>query len=191
MLARTTSFFLLHEIVNELAGALMKGSDPAFVEASRLARKFFPESTSFLTDDSGLAWDSFLGAMMVADYQADYSCYPFSDPSSPDLGLSIKGGLEGSDIEIYLRLLSHSEIAPTGRALVVLDAIGTQGWSMEDCQPFVCDSRKVPERIHELGCFGKSRDTIFIFESGEALLIDHDDRIHWARSKINRKWTKG
>lgn len=168
----------------------MKGIDPAFIEAARLAKKFFPESKAFIQENVGLAWDAFLGAMRVADYWADYSCDPFRQPSDPDLGLAHKGGLEGDDAAVYVRLLSHAEMAPSGRAVVVLDAIGAQGWSLEECPPFICDSRMVAERLREVVCFGQSRDIIFAFESGEALLVDHDERVHWARSKINRRWLK-
>ena len=50
----------------------MKGNDPAFLEAARLVRKFFPESTSCIPEEIGLDWDSFLGAMTTANYEADY-----------------------------------------------------------------------------------------------------------------------
>jgi hypothetical protein len=165
----------------------MRGDDPQFVEAARLVTKFFPESSGFISD-IGLCWDAFVGAMMVANYAADHSCYPFRNPSDPDLGLATKGGLDGADEDVYARLMSHAGLAPFGRAVVILDAIGTDGWSAEECPPFVCDSRIVPQRLHEIICFGQSRDTIFVFESGEALLVDHDERVHWARSKMNRSW---
>ena len=168
----------------------MNGNDPAFIEAVRLAKKFFPESKAFIAPNAGLDWDAFLGAMMNANYSADHSCYTFRNPSDPDLGLANKGGLDGDDADIYVRLLSHAELIPSGRAIVILDGIGAQGWSTEECLPFVCDSSTVPQRLHEITCFGQSRDTIFVFESGEALLVDHDDRVHWARSKVNQQWRK-
>lgn len=43
----------------------MNGSDPAFVEAARLVREFFPESKAFITSDIGLDWDAFLGGGFV------------------------------------------------------------------------------------------------------------------------------
>lgn len=165
----------------------MNGDDPEFIEATRLAVAFFPEARGFLSTDTGMNWDSFLGAMMTADFNADYSCYTFRSESDPDLGLAAKGGLDGNDDDIYERLLAHTHVVPQGRAVVVLDAIGNTDYSTEDCRPFVCHSRAVPERLREITCFGQSRDTIFIFESGSAILIDHDDRVHWARSRI-RKW---
>ena len=165
----------------------MRGDDPEFIEATRLALKFFPESRAFISSDTGLDWDPFLGAMMAANYNADYSCYPFRDPTDPDLGLASKGGLDGDAGDVYLRLLDHTSLAPNGRAIAVLDAIGRSGHSTEECRPFVSHSRTLPDRLKEIPCFGQSRDTIFIFESGSAILIDHDDRVHWAQSRI-RKW---
>lgn len=168
----------------------MKGNDPEFVEAARLVRKFFPESNACNPVVAGLDWDAFLGAMMTANFEADYSCCPFRNPTDPDLGLAQKGGLAGDDGDVYLRLLSHAKLTPSGRAVVILDAIGDSGWSTEDCPPFVCASKTVPQRISEIACFGQSRDTLFVFESGEAMLVDHDERVHWARSMINRHWQK-
>lgn len=165
----------------------MNGDDPEFVEATRFAIAFFPEARGFISTSTGMDWDSFLGAMMTADFHADYSCYPCRAETDPDLGLADRGGLDGNDDDIYIRLLNHTDIVPRGRAVVVLDAIGRTGWSMEDCRPFVCHSRTVPERLKEITCFGQSRDIIFIFESGSAILIDHDDRVHWACSRI-RNW---
>ena len=168
----------------------MKGNDPEFLEAARLVRKFFPESTSFIPEGIGLEWDSFLGGMITANYEADYSCDQFRNSTDPDQGLAEKGGLDGDEGEVYLRLLSHAKMTPTGRAVVILDAIGVSGWSTEECQPFICASPTVPKRIREIACFGQSRDTIFVFESGEALLVDHDNRVHWARSNVNKQWRK-
>ena len=165
----------------------MKGDDPEFIEATRLALKFFPESRGFISLNTGLDWNAFLGAMMAADYNSDYSCYPFRDSTDPDHGLASRGGLDGDADDVYLRLLDHTSLMPNGRAIVVLDAIGSSEHSTEECPPFVSHSRTVPDRLKETECFGKSRDTIFIFESGSAILIDHDDRLHWARSRI-RQW---
>lgn len=166
----------------------MKGTDLAFAEAARLVRKFFPESKAYIPEDAGLDWDAFLGAMMIADYASDFSCYPLRNSTDPDQGLAQSGGLNGEERVIYSRLLSHANLTPSGRAVVIPDAINAKGWSSEECPPFVCASHTVPQRISEFACFGQSRDAIFVFESGEALLVDHDDRVHWARSKVNRKW---
>ena len=171
-------------------GRDMKGNDPEFLEAARLVRKFFPESSSFIPEGIGLDWDSFLGGMMTANYEADYSCYLFRNSTDPEQGLAQKGGLDGEEGEVYQRLLSHTKMTPSGRAVVILDAIGETGWSTEECPPLICASPTVPKRISEFACFGQSRDTIFVFESGEALLVDHDNRVHWARSNVNQQWRK-
>ncbi|MCA8994199.1 MAG: hypothetical protein KDA88_19625, partial [Planctomycetaceae bacterium] len=123
----------------------MKGSDLEFEEAVRLVRKFFPESTAFITQETGLDWDFFLGAMRAGDYYADHACDPMRESDAPDLGLALKGGLGGTNDEVYRRLLEHTRIVPTGRAVVVPDAIGRSEWSSENCPPFVCDSSRVSE----------------------------------------------
>lgn len=168
----------------------MDTHSPEFVEAVRLARKFFPEAVSFAHSDVGLDWNAFLGSMMTADYSVDCSCDALRRESDPDLGFAGTGGFDGSDEDVYARILAHTSIVPSGRAIVVPDAIGFQEWSKETCPPFVCDSRRVPERLREIQCFESSRNTLFVFESGDALLIDHDQRIHWARSRINQRQVK-
>jgi hypothetical protein len=163
----------------------MQGDDPQFLEAVRLARKFFPESKGYIFDETGMDWDSFGLAMQTADYQADYSCDPFRHPTSPDLGLLKKGGLDGDEAEVYQRLLEHTGFTPQGRALIVFDAIGLEGWSLDACLPIACHSSTVPERLKDQNCFKQGhREMIFIYESGEAILIDHDNRVHWAKSRI-------
>lgn len=167
----------------------MHGTDDAFVEAARLVRKFFSESRAFLHIGTGLHWEAILGAMMTADYQADHSCDPFRSADAPNLGLADKGGVEGDDRDVYRRLLKHAQLTPAGRAVVIPDGIGVDGWSVEHCPPFICDFACVPEWLDEVPCFGPSRDTIFVYESGEALMVDHDQRVHWARTKEHRHGT--
>ena len=166
---------------------LMNGDAPEFIEAIRLARQFFPESRGFISTETGIDWDSFLGAMMTADYQFDHSCDPFSAATIPASSLASKGALDGESDDVYLRLLDHSAVVPLGRAVVIPDAIGLGDHSTENCLPFVCHSRTVSERLRGGAYFSGSRDTIFIFESGSAILVDHDDRVHWACSRI-RSW---
>lgn len=161
----------------------MNGDAPQLLEATRLALKFFPESTAFLSLETGLNWEAFLGAMMSADYHADYSCDPFRKASDPDLGLAASGGLKGADHKVYARLLKHTGLQPQGRAVVVPDAIGRRDWSTEPCLPLVCHCQRLPERLAETPCFGPGRNTVILFENGQALLVDHDDRVHWATSR--------
>lgn len=162
----------------------MKGSDPEFCEALHLARSFFPESQAFLQPNVGVDWEAFLGAMQLADYAVDHSCDPARPEDTPDLGLAKRGGLNGNGREIYQRLLQHSGLLPRGRAVVIPDAIGASSWSTETCPPFVCDADAVAHRISETPFFGRNRNSLFIYESGAALLVDHDDRVHWSRSRL-------
>jgi len=164
----------------------MLGDDPEFIEAIRLAAKFFPESRCCLSPKTGFDWHIFLGAMMSAEYSADYSCDPLREPTDPDGGLARRGGLNGDDAEIYERLLQHTSIDPRGRAVVVPDGIGKTDFSVEECRPFVCHSHALPERLRESACFGQARDVIFVFETGSAILVDHDDRVHWAHSRTRQ-----
>jgi hypothetical protein len=161
----------------------MKGDDPEFREATRLIHKFFPEAKDWIPAEVGLDWDAFLGSMQSVDYTADYSCYPFRTPTDPDRGLAEQGGLDGRQSEVYRRLLKQADWNPQGRAVVVPDALGRTGWSLEECPPFVCAAESVPERLDEIEFFHQSRDALIVFESGETLLIDHDNRVHWARSR--------
>lgn len=166
----------------------MQGNDRQFLEAIRLIRKFFPEAASFICDETGTAWELVLEAMQTADYHADYSCDPFRRSTDPDLGLAHQGGLEGLDDEVYERLLLHTVVNPEGRVVVLPDAISAGDWSYDPCLPFVCHSSKVSRRLCEASCFAGDRNTVFVFENGHALLVDHDGRVHWSRSRI-RRWT--
>jgi hypothetical protein len=123
--------------------------------------------------------------MMTANDAVDCSCDTARLASDPDLGFARTGGFEGSDDGIDARILAHVAFAPSGRAIVVPDAIGINGRSVEECPPFACDSHSASERLAEIHCFDSSRNTVFVFESGESQLIDRDQRIHWARSRIN------
>lgn len=166
----------------------MNKEAPELLEATRLALKFFPEAKAFILIETGLAWEPFLSAMMVADYHADFSCDPYRRDTDPDLGFARRGGMEGTDGEVYTRLLRHTGLKPAGRAVVVPDAIGQGGRSTENCLSFVCHSNRVPERLAEAPCFGLGQDTLLVFENGLALLFDHDLRIHWAKSRV-REWS--
>ncbi|EDL57909.1 hypothetical protein [Gimesia maris] len=96
-----------------------------------------------------------------------------------------KGGLAGNATEIYKRLLTHTSLNPSGRAVVVPDALGHTAWSIEEYPPFVCSTNTICERLNGITFFGQSQDSIFVYESGEALLIDHHSRVHWSRSQRN------
>lgn len=168
----------------------MKGNDPEFLAAARTIREIFPESKGHITDSVGLDPDAFLGAMQIAYYSADYSCCVFRLPTDPDLGLALKGGLHGSDFDVVIRLLTHAGISPRGQVVIIPDAIGRNNWSTEDRPPFICNMQELGLVFSQANCFRGTNDTILVFGSGEAILVDHDDRVHWARSKQNLAWSK-
>ncbi|MFN3148241.1 hypothetical protein [Bremerella sp.] len=161
----------------------MNGDAPEFIEATRLTLKFFPEALDYISIETGLDWEAFLSAMMQADYGADFSCDPYRRDTDPDLGLARLGAIDGTDREVYERLLKHSGLTTAGRAVVVPDAIGRDCSSSDECLPLVCHSARVPERLAEVPCFGGGRNTMIVFENGTALLIDHNDHVHWAKSR--------
>ena len=169
----------------------MKWNDPEFLEAIRLIRKFFPESKAVISNDLGLHWDVFLSAMKLADWSEDSSCDPFCRTTTPEMTLAQVGGMDGTEAEIYDRLLGLSGFSPMGRAAVVPDTLGW-GESSEDRLPFVCAAAKLGERLREIDdsespryVFGTgSSDTLVVFESGEALLANHDERFFWAKSRL-------
>lgn len=161
-------------------------NDPEFIEAIRLANKFFPESRGYIHEDQGISIYKMIESMQIADFKSDYSCEHFVIPEGPDLGLNKIGGFEGENDEIYARLISHVGISPTGRVVVIPDALG-KGWSLEHLKPFVCDIKTLPVRLSEIDCFfDESHDRILVFESGEVICIDHDLRVFWACSRIRK-----
>ena len=174
---------------------LMRANDPEFLEAIRLIRKFFPESKPFVSVESGLAWDHFVGAMMKADFGMDDSLDPTKGTEAAENALASKALTTMGDAEIFLMLLEHAGFTPTGRAVVVPDTLGFAGSSIEERKPFVCNSGTLVERLEEsdknevelpIRFFDGASDTIIVFESGEALLVNHDDHFFWAKSRIRR-----
>ena len=177
----------------------MEWDDPEFFEAIRLIRKFFPESRGYISSTQGIDWCHFLMAMEAAEFYHDCSCDPFwvdhADLSIPEVSLAMKGAIDGEESDIYARLIEHAGFSPQGRVVVVPDALGAGGGSIEDRRPFVCASRTLPIRLEEYQgkkspqgyparpVFDGSSDSIFVYESGEAMLLQHDLRFFWARSR--------
>jgi len=115
------------------------------------------------------------------------------DPHTPgpDLGLRVSGGVSGTEYEVYQRLLAHTGFMPKGRVVVVPDMVWS---STEERPPFVCDTETLLIRLHERDAtdqtclvFDGSSDSLFVYETGEVLLLDHDQRLFWAQSKV-RSW---
>jgi len=61
-----------------------------FEEAIRLIHKFFPESKSNFSKESGIGIYKFLESVKHCNYHLDVSCDPYLMPSEPDLGLGEK-----------------------------------------------------------------------------------------------------
>lgn len=73
------------------------------------------------------------------------------------------------------------EFSPNGRVVVISDALGKGGWSIENVKPFTCDSKILAVRLNEIdNFFDESHDRILVFESGEVICIDHDLRVFWS-----------
>jgi hypothetical protein len=166
----------------------------AYAEAVRLIHKFFPESRSvFLVESrkgrSRIGIDFFIEAMVFCGLKSDFSS-GVQIPPGPDLGLDKKGGFQGEYDEVLDRLLSHTNFSPSGRAVIIPDVTGQRAWSRCRETPFVCDCKMAGHRLVDLDSehmfLGTSYDSLIVFESGEALAIDHDNRFFWAKSKKNR-----
>ncbi|MEN7552006.1 hypothetical protein AAG747_29090 [Rapidithrix thailandica] len=165
----------------------------AFEEALRLIHKFFPESRSVFSKERGMDIYNFVAAMKFCDCKLDVSCDPFGIPSKPDLGLNKKGGFNGEYDIIFERLLNHANFLPSGRCVIIPDTINENAWSKHPVIPIVCDWKMAGQRIKELESGDLFRatsfDSLFVFESGEAMGVDHDNRFFWAKSK-KRKYKK-
>lgn len=158
----------------------MKWNDPQFIEAIRLIRKFFPECKGYIEEENPLSIEVITLAMRVVGCKTDFSEDPFSVNGDPNLGFREAGGFEGTDDEIYNRILKHTGISPIGRVVIVPDAV-TQ--SIENNLPFVCHSDSAPSRLSEIdNVFNNNNDSLFVYESGEVFAVNHDNRLFWAKS---------
>ena len=154
----------------------MQFDDPIWLEVVRLTHKFFPESRGYVRSPADLGLDTAYELLRFADPSLQRVLY---DPN-----------LE--DSQLYDWILNTASFAPTGRAVVVPDC------QYAERSPFVCDAKRVGERIDEgvtdrtpdgspyqSAIFNCGSDTFVVFESGEAFLADHHEGLCWARSKIN------
>ena len=161
-----------------------------YEKAIRLIHKFFPESKSNFSKESGIGIYNFFDSVKYCNFYSDFSCDPHSIPSAPDLGLSSKGGFDGSFEEIMNRLLDQAGFSPSGRCVFIPDVISESIWHKYRESPIICDWKKVPERIWDLNSDevfnASSYDSLFVYESGEAMGVDHDNRFFWAKSFANR-----
>jgi hypothetical protein len=167
----------------------MKGSDPEFVEAARLIREFFPETAATATPEAGLTWETLWLAMSWCDFHLDCTCV--EKGATGDVSrLYELGGVEGTDEVVYLRILRLTGFQPSGRVVVIPDSLGPTSRSLDIDPPFVCHSRTLAERLRERdGLFGCGNDTLIVFESGEAIVVNHDSYVCWSKSKL-RRWSE-
>jgi len=94
--------------------------------------------------------------------------------------------LIGKDVEIYARSLKRTGFQPSGRAVVLPDV---ENWE-ESVRPFICAASTVPSRIKDAAPFFIGvQDALFIYGSGQMMLIDHHDRLLWSISKRLKRAT--
>ena len=164
----------------------MYGNCAEFMEALRLIRQFFPEAKATLQSHTGVDFYAFLQAMQYTSLKQDSSCNVFRHSIEPVGQWANLGGFAGTDAEIYARLLAYTGFKPQGRVVVVPDALNTRTVSRENNLPFVCRAQTLSMRLSEVSSntiFGNAHESLLVYESGEAIAIDHDDRLFWAKSK--------
>ncbi|MBB6050173.1 hypothetical protein [Armatimonas rosea] len=163
----------------------MTGDCPEFIEAIRLTRDFFPEAKPYISLERGLHWDHLWQALLDAGARMDFSCDSGCHrPGEHALVHKLHRPEVVSDDEIYRVLLEHTGFSPTGRVVVIPDASWRPGFVPSARLPFVCSSQTVATRLHEYDdLFFQGNDTVFVFESGEAFLLNHDEKFIWAKSK--------
>lgn len=155
-----------------------------FLEVIRLVNLFFPESKGYISKYQIVSIQNIL-SIPSKNLQTDFSCDYFGIISGTHSELKKIGGFEGSNDEIYARIIKYTSLDPQGRVLVIPDALCKI--CTENNQPFVCDISNLPTRLNEDDCFfDESHDRILLFESGEVICIDHDLRLFWTSSKIRR-----
>ena len=136
-----------------------------------------------------ISWDGLADGLAIAGACVDCSCDPTRRSTDPPLGsLSAAGGLDGDAATVLRRILEFAKFTPTGRAIVIPDA----GAIKADARPFVCSSGRLPDRLAELDRTfpvfdGSSYDRIFVFESGEAFIVNHDLCLLWAKSSAHSR----
>ena len=154
----------------------MSFDDPIWHEAVRLTHKFFPESRGYIHSP--------------ADFKLD-TVYEMLRSASPELERHLYD-VNLEDFDLYNWIMDTASFSPHGRAVVVPEC------EYAERLPFICDFRRVAERIDEgipsqwpdgspynSVVFNGGADTFIVFEAGEAFLADHHEGVCWARSRIN------
>ena len=162
----------------------------AFKKVIDFIYKMFPECQSMFNEQNGYGIGNFSYATNHYDWKRDYSCDPFRHPPEPSLELANKGGFEGDHDIVFDRLLEYTQFTPAGRCAVIFDIMSRYGSPSIDELPFICDYKKVGERLMEIDSIelfeAISYDSIFAFESGEVFMVDHDNRLLWAKRKYQK-----
>ena len=107
---------------------------------------------------------------------------------SIDTDLASHGGVWDDDSVIYQRLLDRAAFNPTGRVVILPEDCST--W---DRNPIIRDSATAIDRVREfsenylwdLHCpmfFDNDSDIVFVYELGETVVLDHDQRFFWGKS---------
>ena len=160
-------------------------------ECRRLIRKCYPDCTATVHVNKPMCAYALVTAMSWGLHDTDYSCEacPRETRSASDKDLASQGGVwDNDDSTIYQRLLDRAGFSPTGRAVILPDDYCTFGRA-----PIVCDSRTASERVFEFSdknagdaqcsvLFDNISDIVFVYESGEAMVLDHDQRFFWGKS---------
>jgi hypothetical protein len=161
----------------------------AYAEAVRLIHKFFPESRTFFSVENGIAMHRFIYAMGFCGPESGFLGKNKRE-LVPDLSLNRETGVYDDDDVVFDRLLVLANLSPTGRVVIIPDMYSEPGWAKCPEVPFICDRKMARQRLNEIDSpdlfEGIGWDSLFVFESGEAMALDRDNRFFWAKSKKNR-----
>ncbi len=162
--------------------------DGRYDESKRLILKFFPELTDWLGESSSISLDGFVMGCRSVGVQCDNSYVDSPNLPGTHAQLRSSEALEGSDEEIYLKILKYTGFSPSGRVVFIPDTDNFQNVY----RPIICNSQTLPSRLRELDAnpnapcfFNSSHDTVVVYETGQAWLLNHDNWLFWASSIQN------
>jgi len=160
--------------------------NPEFHEAIRLVREFFPETKPYISYEQGLGFQGIITAMRLGEFYEDFSCDTCAVKYTHEPNFYTKGGFDRNDNEAYMDLLEYSGFNVSGRVIIIPDAIGNGSWTEThgNCYPIICSSKIASQRLEEREViFNGSADSVFVYESGHIIAVDHDSKIFWSKSK--------
>ncbi|MEL6342163.1 MAG: hypothetical protein AAFV53_03460 [Myxococcota bacterium] len=137
-----------------------------------------------MTQRDELCVGAMINAMFFVNIARDYSCEAFGIPPGFRGTLASKIWSENSsNVDLFKIFLEHTSFLPSGRMVFVFSGF----W---DPTHLICHTRTASQRLKELEDDGiyldSAEDCLFVFESGEAIVSDHDNRLFWARSGQRR-----